>query len=81
MEIQQRRQLKDKNQRKRTIGDSFKIKKPTNNLQELTATWDQKNRMDQVWTLYIKQNDYLAGPNQMLRDNTTKGWPSVRKID
>ena len=40
-----------------------------------------KKRMDQVWILYIKQNDYLTGPNQMLRDNTTKGWPSVQKID
>ena len=40
-----------------------------------------EKRMDQIWTLHIKQNDYLAGPTQMLRNNTTKGWPSVRKID
>ena len=40
-----------------------------------------EKRIDQAWTLHIKQNDYLAGPTQMLRNNTTKRWPSVRKID
>ena len=40
-----------------------------------------EKRMDQIWTLHIKQNNYLAGRTQILGNNTTKRLASVRKID